>query len=660
MEKRKKSAFLVRAYLILGTIFASVALFALLQIPSDPKNAVLGSYSIIRVMLVIIVLFPIISFVRIYIKILRNNSFDLKITENIRAMLSKRMFSGSFIALSILLSTAGLFFAYFLFSANSFFENKAILIRLSPIVFFLSLISLQNLIFLVILDETKIKSLTISFKKLKSMLTLRVNSLIKQLATVNNNNQTYATLKEIFFARRMESKVLLAILLGISLLLFINAFRHDPRIGYDASSHIAYIEILPERLPLKTETKEYFSPPLPYMIPAIVVKICQLTNQSKAVVISHLVHDCLTFGLKFGQLFNVFLGIAIILLLVQICEFIRPVNWMYKISCLTMLGVMPVYYRTFSQIRGEPYVVFFVVVTVYMLLRMLLSIDTFSWRGVVILGISLGLLILSRQWGLLVFPGFAGFLIPAFFQDIHMGKKVAKLIVGSFLIALVVGGWFYLHLFFSYGTFSAFNRDPEGFSFSNQPRSFYFSTGLEDWQLFNNPVRGSFPNQFVPIFYSDVWGDYWGFLVSINKDQKYNYVSNQDQIGPYLGKVNLISLFPSSIILLAWANGSAYLYRSFKKGLISNKFTNVFFSMIFLMVVFSFAGYFWFLISYPNLGKGDTIKAVYMLHALILLVLLSADFLEYLRLSKPKLYQIVLGSVLLAWIYNVPAMITRY
>lgn len=177
----------------------------------------------------------------------------------------------------------------------------------------------------------------------------------------------------------------------------LNAFSHDPRIGYDAEFYITYIEILPERLPLETETDEYFSPPLPFFIPAFVANICHRADQANVVVFFQFNLDCLTFGLKFAQVVNVILGVAISLLLVLICEFIRPGNWMYKISCLVMLGVMPVYYRTFSQVRGEPYVAFFTVLSLYILLRMYYSINEASWKGVGTLGISLGLLILSRQ-----------------------------------------------------------------------------------------------------------------------------------------------------------------------------------------------------------------------------------------------------------------------
>ena len=58
-----------------------------------------------------------------------------------------------------------------------------------------------------------------------------------------------------------------------------------------------------------------------------------------------------------------------------------------------------------------------------------------------------------------------------------------------------------------------FNRRPaESFALSNQPQTFYLGGSAQ--LLFNNPIRPNFPNQFFPIFYSELWGDYWpGFPI---------------------------------------------------------------------------------------------------------------------------------------------------
>lgn len=61
------------------------------------------------------------------------------------------------------------------------------------------------------------------------------------------------------------------LLIAINGIVLSNAVRHDPRVGYDAADHLKYIEVLSEyRLPTRSDTAEFFSPPLPYLLPAMV------------------------------------------------------------------------------------------------------------------------------------------------------------------------------------------------------------------------------------------------------------------------------------------------------------------------------------------------------------------------------------------------------
>ena len=86
------------------------------------------------------------------------------------------------------------------------------------------------------------------------------------------------------------------------------------------------------------------------------------------------------------------------ILLLMIAEQIKPGNRFFKISALMMLSLLTVYYKTFSQVRGEPYVVFFIALSIC-LINEILKTTSFNYKLVIAAGITLGLLILSRQWG---------------------------------------------------------------------------------------------------------------------------------------------------------------------------------------------------------------------------------------------------------------------
>ena len=96
---------------------------------------------------------------------------------------------------------------------------------------------------------------------------------------------------------------------------------------------------------------------------------------------------------------------------------------------------------------------------------------------------------------------------------------------------------------------TTFNRKAQNFSFSNLPASFYRNTGLGNFLLFKSPTRKTFDNQFFPIFYSETWGDYWGYFVFVREKTLFGKAGNQSEITPYLGHVNLASVFPSLLML---------------------------------------------------------------------------------------------------------------
>jgi hypothetical protein len=179
--------------------------------------------------------------------------------------------------------------------------------------------------------------------------------------------------------------------------------------------------------------------------------------------------------------------------------------------------------------------------------------------------------------------------------------------------------------------------------------------------LFKSPTRDTFNNQLFPILYSDVWGDYWGHFVFI-QDRSYlgeiGY-GNIEQVTPYLGRVNTVSLFPS----LVFFAGIIYATITLPK-LISGdpeeKNRSLYYTFLLLFVFASFLLYLYFLIVYPIPDQGDTIKASYLLHVLVVLPLLGAEFLEGVRARNPRVYYFCLILLGLVFAHNLPAMITRH
>lgn len=435
----------------------------------------------------------------------------------------------------------------------------------------------------------------------------------------------------------------------IHALIFSNAWRHDPRIGYDSEGHLAYIETLARgHLPSIEESREFFSPPLPYVFPGLLraggVKILSAA--------------------KAAQFLQAILSLGLFYFLIKICRLVSP-RRMVSLGAVVFTGMLPVYYRSFAFVRGEPYVAFFALMSIY---YFLLTMREFRWRNAMAAGAALGGCILSRQWGVFLVPAFAIFAAAIWWRNKSERLRIAESLGAIFAIGFLIGGWFYVDLRGRNDSVTAFNREPsKRFSFANQPREFYLE--VEPRLLFTRPTRPNFPNELIPIFYSETWGDYWWLFCVWGKDLRKDpndYLSgiwlaqsslwekvppdiatNYETMSRYLGRVNLMSILPTSLAFCALA-------------LALRRMQNRVFALGLLVIAFSLAGYFWFLIQYPNLGKGDTIKATYMLHLFPLAGVFVGYLLGEIEGRRVWLARGILVALVAIALHNLGAMVTHY
>lgn len=465
-----------------------------------------------------------------------------------------------------------------------------------------------------------------------------------------------------FRSRNGFDTELIIVFFLINGLVFANACLHDPRIGYDAGGHLRYIQTLSElRLVTPQDSHEFFSPPVPYAIPAVIMAFTGMK---------------LFWAAKLAQFMNVLLSIGLNFYLIKVCCILdsQPAQ---KLGTLVFLGILPVYYRTFAFVRGEPYVVFFTVIILYYTLLMCIG-KQFTMANITILGVSMGLCALSRQWGILLFPSV--FLLFVF-QWIRLPRwrySITKTLSLCLILLTVISGWFYISLYSRYGSLTAFNREPAAqFSFSNQPLEFY--VGLSPALLFKKPVRPSFPNQFLPIFYSELWGDYWGYFtiygIDIRTSEFLNGYSlnqilskssypfwldtNYEAVSDYLGRVNLISTFPSVLALISLVKVViGILQRRCNNPLIASR--RAIYAFLLLSIGTTMVGYFWFLIMYPSIGKGDTIKATYVLQIFPLIAIAVGEFIKYTKERSKFLYYLILGGLWFTLVHNFHTMLTKF
>ncbi len=506
-----------------------------------------------------------------------------------------------------------------------------------------------------------------------------------------------------FMVNGHHDRPLLLLFLLMNVLVSINVVLHHPMIGYDAVAHLRYVQALAEfRLPTAADTKEFFLPPLPYLTGAIahhlIAPWCTAAGIGEGWGITA-IPPCLVVAGKVAQLQNIPLSLGTTWGLVAISHLFAPNDAGYKRVVLGALGMLPVYYKTFAFVRGEPFLVCIIVLVLLFTLRLLFNQPTSPnrWRYILPLGVMLGLLLLSRQWGFFFLPPLGWLAVRWLLDRWRWPDRFAMLSIvgGASIVAALIGGWFYVTLHLRYGTITAFNRQPEEhFSLGNQPLSFY--TGLGGEALIRHPVRPSFTNELVPVFLSEVWGDYWCYFSVTGCAPRRGFddrISNVETMAPYLGMVNMAALIPTLFGCMALLMGvkavvdDTYivftaLWRGKKRqggntnvhGVVNSVVNGgdstthpispptrtLALAFLTLIIATSLAGYLWFLISYPVPHKGDTIKASYMLQIFPPLALLCGELWRALAARNPLMAKAMAVAGVAVFLLCMPTMVTRY
>ena len=435
-------------------------------------------------------------------------------------------------------------------------------------------------------------------------------------------------------------KILFFLLLAaLFFILIYNLLHYDPILGYDAEAHYSYIDTFSRYLPRSIyipnaqESREFFSPPLTYIFPAGVQVICRNISTSQ-----NLLEYCQPIYGKLTQIFQNLLFLASIYINLKTLQKFQN-NKSLNLSFLILTMLVASNYRTVSMIRGELYILFFVSLLINYFLRMEIKNFEYSKKDIIIFGLIIGCLALSRQWVFLIFPAFFFLLL----KTNHIRKKYFQFISMSFFVGFMISSWFYFINFFRYGTFTAFNTEANKMIDNSRFFEFISFNNVGEY-IFSNPIRPYFGNKFFPIFYSEVWGDYWGYFTFTSRFLDIG--RNQMAIGSYLGRVNLISLVTTIIIFFFFIKG------------VKNSKNILTINLINYSVILSFVGYFLFVVLYQTGSQGDTIKATYMTQFINLVVFVSAISIESIK--NKKTYSFIILTLTVIFIHNFQSFLSHF
>ena len=240
------------------------------------------------------------------------------------------------------------------------------------------------------------------------------------------------------------------------------------------------------------------------------------------------------------------------------------------------------------------------------------------------------------------------------------------------LACILVGSWFYAHLHLRHGSVMAFNKSAP--TESRLPRARFFTDLARD-QLFTSPVRPALDGRVWPSLLSEFWGDHAAYFVVRGWDLRRGRLacgeafepppvglprdqlrSNREEIAPYLGRVNVVSLAPTLVLLLGTLVTASSLGLS--RGHLAPRGFALALALAFIASTLLFYG--WYLWRFVAPEPAAIVKATYLLQVVPFVALLAADALVALRARSAVVFTAVITLWCLALAHNLPVLFSRY
>jgi len=403
----------------------------------------------------------------------------------------------------------------------------------------------------------------------------------------------------------VKKKLLILIVLVTSFgLILHNLYFYPITAGYDAWLHINYAKIISFnwRFPTLVETREAYNPPLFYLLSGLITRI-----------VSYFTHLDFVNSLKIWQYLHLVITFGFLYFWWDIIKLLEPKSKLFRFIVLALIFSLPVFHKTIVMYNLELFSAFMISLVVWFFVTHVQK--KCSYKNILNLAFLTSLALLTRLSAAVLLPvillGFIGLYL---IHKINLQKLIK--FSGLFLaIIILLNGWFYL---------GRANRDiyqvgeggePDKPLFQRQPLSFY--TEIPFRLMMSYPIRFAPQtplNRLIPIYYSEVWGDWWNYYsqrrfgLSVEAVRADRYLTS-DQRVVSLAIQNQVNLLPTILMII----GFIYLfYQSFKSFIKKPDQKQLTHLILIFLTLFIYAGWLLMITKYPS-WKGDSIKASYML-----------------------------------------------
>ncbi|HEY7178623.1 MAG TPA: DUF2142 domain-containing protein [Gaiella sp.] len=363
-----------------------------------------------------------------------------------------------------------------------------------------------------------------------------------------------------------------------------NATVYPAIAGYDAREALDYATSLAHDGRLPQGTGSYYTPPGFFAVGGAAIELGDWLG--------------LDHPERLGQLANALAAVATVLLLLLLVRLIWPGRELLHLAAIVFFVVCPVAMKSAAMFHPEPLSMLLSTAALVLAAHLLVRPD-YRLRVALVLGLSLGLAQLVRAWTLWTVGVVLLVLVVAALTRSHDRRQlVAALAVVAVVAALVPAPW-YAHQLETYDA-TVFGRPhPAEPVWSRRPVGFFVGAGLPE--VVTKPYRPSYAAQFVPIAYTEAWGDYFGvWRWGVQTPSPTSGVKRD------LVTMSLVGLPFTLLALAGWLALLGFTVRH--PGRFAER------QLVALLPLAAVAGVVYFATSYPT-PDGDTVKGSFMLTA---------------------------------------------
>jgi hypothetical protein len=395
-----------------------------------------------------------------------------------------------------------------------------------------------------------------------------------------------------------------------------NAFAYPSIGGYDAQEYITYARDLVDhgRLP-PNGVGAYYTPP-GYMAVAGLAG-----NLGRALDMHDPEH--------LGQLVNaiaVVVTAVLVLLLGRTLWPSRPVLWLAAVG---FFAFFPVVAKAGAMFHPEA-LGMAITAGALVVLALMVKRRTYSWRLSIPLGVLLGAGQLVRAWSLWLVVVAAIVLVAVALTERDVRRPALVALVVSLGLAVVVPSPWYVHQATRYSN-PVFDRPQENrFVLARRPVEFYVDARYP--AIVFHPWQGQFNRRFIPVMYTETWGDYFGIWAwGPGRSDR------TDAIDTTLVRQSVLGLLPTALALVGLIAllGMAVTHPREDVGRL----------VVALPPLAAVASVLYLAVAYPT-SDGDTIKGTYALAAAPAFALCFGFAVDVL--ARHRIVGVVLGVVLAA------------